>query len=77
MMHGDSLESVYKCIPKKMLPTEYGGEAGSIQDIIDDWEKKLIDSKDYFIEIDKYRSNEAKRVREGVVSGSFRKLDVD
>lgn len=76
-MHGDNIESVYKFIPKEILPTEYGGEAGPIQGIIDDWEKKLIDSKDYFIEIDKYRSNEAKRVREGVVSGSFRKLDVD
>lgn len=54
MVHGNSLESLYKCIPQRVLPTEYGGEAGAIQDIIDDWEKRLIANRDYFRELDKY-----------------------
>lgn len=77
MVHGDNIDGLYKYIPKKILPTEYGGEAGPIQDIIDDWERKLLANKNYFKELDKNGTNEAKRVREGVVSGSFRKLDVD
>lgn len=28
-----SLESLYKHVPQKMLPTEYGGEAGSVADL--------------------------------------------
>lgn len=54
MVHGSNLDSLYKCIPQRALPTEYGGEAGPIQDIIDDWEKRLLANRDYFRELDKY-----------------------
>lgn len=79
------MEALYQHIPKQMLPTEYGGEAGPIQDIIDTWEKKIISYRDYFLEEEKnYGTDEKKRVgrpknAESLfgTDGSFRKLDVD
>lgn len=70
------MESIYTVFPRKILPAEYGG-TGPIQDIIDDWEKKLLSNKDYFKEMEKYKTNENKRQKIVDVSGSFRKLDVD
>jgi hypothetical protein len=37
-----SLESLYEYVPQKFLPTEYGGEAGSMEDMIDVMESKLL-----------------------------------
>lgn len=67
-----------------MLPTEYGGEAGSIQTISDNLKTKLLDRRDWFIEDELYKTNEAKRPGKpknaealfGTV-GSFRSLDID
>lgn len=77
------MDELYKHIPKRLLPTEYGGEAGPIQNIIDEWEKKLIANKDYFKEDELYGTDEKKRIgrpknSENLfgVDGSFRKLDV-
>lgn len=54
MVHGSKLSSLYKYIPQRILPTEYGGEAGPIQGIIDDWEQKLIANKEYFRQLETY-----------------------
>lgn len=82
-VHGDNWDELYKYIPKRLLPTEYGGEAGPIQDIIDVWEKKLHANKDYFKEEENYGTDEKKRPgrpknSENLfgIDGSFRKLDV-
>lgn len=32
-VHPDGLESLYKFVPREILPTEYGGDAGSLQEI--------------------------------------------
>lgn len=34
--HSD-LESLYKFVPKKMLPKEYGGDAGTMADLTGEW----------------------------------------
>lgn len=60
-VHGSDLESLYQHVNKRFLPTEYGGEAGSIQSLIDDWEKKLIDDWESLKEWEKYGSNELNR----------------
>lgn len=77
------MEALFNCIPKRLFPTEYGGEVGSIQSLIDVWEKKLIANKEFFKEDEKFGTDEKKRVgrpknSESLfgVDGSFRKLDV-
>lgn len=81
MVHGDDLESVYKYIPKSILPAEYGGGAGPIQGLIDDWEKQILDNRSYMVEMDSYASDERKRPNGGSnyveMGGSFRILNVD
>ncbi|XP_059608032.1 uncharacterized protein LOC132255878 [Phlebotomus argentipes] len=76
-------ESLFKCIPKRLLPSEYGGEAGPIQKIIDDLEKDLIGARDFFREEDNFGTNEKRRIGRPKnaetlfgVEGSFRKLQV-
>ena len=32
-MHGSDLNSLHKSIPKSILPTEYGGTGGTLQNI--------------------------------------------
>lgn len=81
MVHGDNIESVYKFIPQRVLPAEYGGEAGPIQDIINDWEKQIVGIKPYIAEMDSFAANEKLRPNDGTnkmeMGGSFRYLDVD
>jgi len=66
------------------LPSEYGGDGGPIQNIIDHWEKKMIEYRDYFIEEDSFGTEEKKRPGRPKNSealfgaeGSFRQLNVD
>lgn len=68
------------------MPTEYGGEAGSLQSIIDNWEKKIVSYRDYYIQEEQYGVDENKRPKENAskmndlfygTSGSFRKLEID
>ncbi|XP_053684677.1 alpha-tocopherol transfer protein-like [Sabethes cyaneus] len=83
-VHGQDLESLYRHVPKRLLPAEYGGEAGPIQDIINQTEKKFLAFREYFLEEDKYGTDEKKRPgrpkdAESLfgVEGSFRQLQVD
>lgn len=78
------MDALYKEVPRKLLPKEYGGEAGTIQEIIDNLEKTLIDNREFFIEDDNYGVDEKKRVGRPKNSeslfgldGSFRQLAID
>jgi CRAL/TRIO domain len=39
-----SMETLYECIPRELLPDEFGGTAGCMDDFYDDW-IKVIESK--------------------------------
>ena len=80
----DSFEALHEEIPKNYLPAEYGGSVGSIESIINDWKKRIIEFRPFFLEDVKYKTNERKRIGEPKsamdlfgIDGSFRKLDVD
>lgn len=82
-MHPDNA-SLYKEIPQKLLPVEYGGENGSIDDLVKYWENKIVEHRDYLMEEAKYGTDESKRqtpLKQAEAlfgaEGSFRKLDVD
>lgn len=68
--------------------TEYGGEAGPIENIINSWEKKITSYRDYFQQDSQYgvdesvksgsHKNQATNTHEEyAVSESFRQLEFD
>lgn len=45
------------------MPEEYGGEAGPVKDIIDEWEQKLLSYRQYFQEDEEqFGVDEQKRI---------------
>lgn len=82
-MHSN-IDDLYKYVPKNILPTEYGGEAGSIVDINEAWRDKLRSYTPWFKEQEASKANEA--LRPGApktaddlfgMDGTFRKLTID
>ncbi|KAL7036735.1 hypothetical protein ACKWTF_008915 [Chironomus riparius] len=45
--HSPDTDTLFKCIPKEVLPIEYGGTSGSIRDMKEYWMKKLIERRNY------------------------------
>jgi len=82
-VHND-MESLYKVVPRRLLPKEYGGEAGTIQELTEDLEKRLLAKRDFFLEDEKFGVDEKKRVTKTKydeyifgLEGSFRQLNFD
>lgn len=79
-----NIETLYEYIPKEILPTEYGGDAGPIADIHEMWMKKLEEYGPWFAEQEAVKSNEALRLDKIKtqddlfgIDGSFRQLTID
>lgn len=76
---------MHKHVPKRLLPKEYGGEAGSVESIINEWEKRIMSYRSYYLEEDTiYGVDEKLRVGQKKnsntlfgVDGSFRQLAID
>lgn len=82
-IHPDN-ESLYKEIPQHLLPVEYGGDNGTLDDLVKYWENKIIEHREYLMEESKFGTDESKRQsplkqHDALfgAEGSFRKLDVD
>ncbi|KPI93909.1 Clavesin-2 [Papilio xuthus] len=83
-VHNKNYEEMYKYIPKEILPSEYGGDGGTIKEITDYWKKKVEEYSD-FLEADyQYGTDETKRrgkpkTAEDMfgLEGSFRQLNFD
>ncbi|XP_059049311.1 alpha-tocopherol transfer protein-like [Achroia grisella] len=82
-IHHD-LETLYEYVPKDILPVEFGGTSGHIDEIQKAWEKKLGEYKDWFLAEESVIANEA--LRPGTptnydelfgIDGSFRQLSID
>ncbi|XP_061392749.1 alpha-tocopherol transfer protein-like [Musca vetustissima] len=85
-VHGGKREELFKIIPKKFLPKDYGGESKSIQELIDYWEEKMLSYMEFYKEENQFGVDESKRIKEETTNppetsmglvGSFRKLVVD
>ncbi|KAK5637981.1 hypothetical protein RI129_012276 [Pyrocoelia pectoralis] len=83
-IHSDGYESLHKFIPKEVLPEEYGGTAGKVQDFHDQWMKKLEEYTPWFEEQENLKADESKRPDKPTnyddlfgVDGSFRQLHID
>nr|XP_022919892.1 retinol-binding protein pinta-like [Onthophagus taurus] len=79
-----NINDMYEFFPKSILPEEYGGDAGKLQDIISYWKSKVESYAEWYKEDEKYGTDESKRLGKPKTSadlfgieGSFRKLDVD
>nr|CAI5827762.1 unnamed protein product [Callosobruchus analis] len=82
-MHSD-FESLYKFVPKEVLPEEYGGSAGKLQDFHDAWMNKLREYTPWFKEQEDIKADESKRPGKPTnyddlfgLDGSFRQLKID
>lgn len=85
-VHGDNVELLFEKVPRRLFPSEYGGDAGTIESIVEYWVKKIDSYADYFIEdeLEGYGTDEKKRVGKPKnaetlfgVEGSFRQLSFD
>ncbi|VVC91859.1 unnamed protein product [Leptidea sinapis] len=79
-----SLEQFNEHFPRELLPQEYGGTNGSIQELTEYWKGKVESYRDWFLAEDEVRSNECLRPEKPKttcslfgVEGSFRKLNID
>ncbi|KAG4070474.1 hypothetical protein HA402_005706 [Bradysia odoriphaga] len=81
-MHS-SLDSLYSMVPREMMPIEYEGTAGSLQSLTDEWEKKFLSHRDFFLtETSIYGVDEKKRIGAAKnpllgIDGTFKQLQVD
>ncbi|KAL3267228.1 hypothetical protein HHI36_011362 [Cryptolaemus montrouzieri] len=76
----DDYDSLKKIVPAKCLPKEYGGELGSIDDILGDWDKifkendKLLEE---YINIKASGDFKHEETPADQVQGTFKKLNID
>jgi hypothetical protein len=79
--HKDSLESLHNKVPKRLLPTEYGGEAGPFKNLIKSWKEHVVQHRTEITSYNQYGVCEEKRLNNDAATseaiGSFRKLAVD
>ncbi|XP_033359631.1 alpha-tocopherol transfer protein-like [Bombus vosnesenskii] len=80
-------EELYPYMDKDILPNEWGGKAGTLDELNDAWKKKIEKNRDWFLREEKLsRTNEKARVPESKsrllaeldgLQGSFRQLNID
>ncbi|CAL7938017.1 unnamed protein product [Xylocopa violacea] len=86
-IHTGGGEELHSYMDKDMLPNEWGGKAGSFDELNDAWQKKIEKNKDWFLREEKLsRTNESARLPESKsrllmeldgLQGSFRQLNID
>ncbi|XP_075227276.1 alpha-tocopherol transfer protein-like [Lycorma delicatula] len=75
-----NMDSLYKHIPKDIIPQEYGGNGGSLEEICENNFEKLRKYREFFLEEEKMRVDESKRAdktRATALADIFKKLNVD
>lgn len=81
--HLPNSDTLYKFVPKDLLPEEYGGSIGKCADIRKFWYDKLMENKDYLLDESRWKVDESKRQNRSNrkeffgMEGSFRSLNID
>ncbi|KAM3959079.1 alpha-tocopherol transfer protein-like [Aphomia sociella] len=76
-------EELFQYIPKEVIPAEYGGDGGTVSDIIEYWASKLKEYNSWMQQEEQYGTDESKRPckttdkEDFSNEGSFRKLNID
>ncbi|KAF5296117.1 hypothetical protein FQA39_LY02751 [Lamprigera yunnana] len=78
------ISDLHMNLPKSILPKEFEGEADSLQEMLDEWKRKVESYRSWFLSDSVYRSDESKRIGKPKqsndafgIEGSFRKLEID
>ncbi|XP_075155398.1 alpha-tocopherol transfer protein-like [Haematobia irritans] len=53
--HTTGIETLYEHVPKDMLPEEYGGKAGKLSDLKEQFTKQLSEKRDYLMDPDHWK----------------------
>jgi len=68
----------------EVLPEEYGGTNGTVEELKAYWFRKMVENRDWLMEQEKYKTDEKKRAGKPKlhsdifgIEGSFRKLEID
>lgn len=78
--HLSGAETLYKYVPKEMLPNDLGGQCGQIADIKSEWVKVLKEKRDYLTNEKYWKVDEKKRTKSKghkVPNESFQSLSID
>ncbi|KAJ3618113.1 hypothetical protein MTP99_006144 [Tenebrio molitor] len=82
--HDESMETLYKYVPKEIMPKDYGGEGPSLATLHEENTKNLLENMDLFKWMNTLKVDESKRPGKPKnagdifgVDGTFKKLEVD
>lgn len=78
--HEANSNTLDKFISRDLLPNEYGGKAGTIDEIKADWYKKVVEQKEYLQSPSCWKIDESKRKYtkdNKVVAESFKTISFD
>ncbi|XP_039295200.1 clavesin-2-like [Nilaparvata lugens] len=74
-----NLKSLHQEISPKILPSEFGGAGASLQEINRNWQKKMIEEKEWLAEAGNHKVKDINHngTNFNMEHGSFRKLSID
>jgi len=78
--HKPGSDTFNKFVPKDLMPTEYGGKAGDVADLKQDFLNKVIKYRDYIMDESRWKLNTTKKScgsAEQEITGNFRTLCID
>ncbi|KAK9754081.1 CRAL/TRIO domain [Popillia japonica] len=61
-LYTNNFDELYKTIPRDCFPDEYGGEAGTTDELVKIWKENLIANTGFFVEDEELIADESKRV---------------
>lgn len=78
------METFLSSFPKSLLPSDYGGECGSLASMAEEWEQHVLSNREFLEEQKNYGVDEKKRVGRPKnpetlfgSDGTFKKLEID